>query len=79
MRTWTTLGSVCGEGEVGLDVLTIPDPRGRITDRFGVDVWPTTITLDRRGVVTDVEVGVAARRSGSGPVGDQEEPRPAAV
>jgi hypothetical protein len=49
--------------ELGLAAVTIPDRDGRITDRFGVDVWPTTFTLDRRGVVTDVEIGVASRRS----------------
>jgi hypothetical protein len=49
--------------ELGLEAVAIPDPKGRITDRFGVDTWPTTITVDRRGVVTDVEVGQAAGRA----------------
>ena len=49
--------------ELGLEAMAIPDPKGRITDRFGVDTWPTTITVDRRGVVTDVEVGQAAVRA----------------
>ena len=43
--------------------MAIPDPKGRITDRFGVDTWPTTITVDRRGVVTEVQVGHAAGRA----------------
>ena len=49
--------------ELGLEAVAIPDPKGRITDRFRVDTWPTTITVDRRGVVTDVEVGQAAGRA----------------
>ena len=60
--------------EMGLDAVTIPDPKGQITDRFGIDVWPTTLTVDRRGVVTDVEIGVAARRPAAGLRTGQEAP-----
>lgn len=49
---------------LGLDFLVIPDPAGKITDRFGVDVWPTTITLDRQGIVSAVDVGLRARAGG---------------
>jgi hypothetical protein len=38
-------------------------------------VWPTTVTVDRRGVVTDVEIGVTARRSAAG-LGTAEEAPP---
>ena len=61
---------------LGLDVLAIPDPAGKITDRFGVDVWPTTITLDRQGVVAAVEIGVTARTGGV-PDRDEEPDQPA--
>jgi hypothetical protein len=60
--------------ELGLDVVAIPDPQGQITDRFGVDVWPTTITVDRRGVVTEVQVGQSARRGAA--VDPEREERP---
>ena len=49
------------KNELGLDFTAIADPEGKITDRFGIDVWPTTITLDPSGIVSEVEVGVAAR------------------
>jgi len=61
--------------ELGLEAMAIPDPKGRITDRFGVDTWPTTITVDRRGVVTDVEVGQAAGRAAP-PVSRHDEELP---
>jgi hypothetical protein len=50
------------KNEFGLDVAAVADPEGKITDRFGVDVWPTTIKLDRAGIVSEVEIGMAARR-----------------
>ena len=53
---------------LGLEVLAIPDPAGKITDRFGVDVWPTTITLDRQGIVAAVEIGVTAQAGGATPI-----------
>jgi len=45
-----------------LDFAAVADPEGKITDRFGVDVWPTTIKLNRAGIVSEVEIGMAARR-----------------
>jgi hypothetical protein len=50
------------KNELGLDFVMLPDPTGKITDRFRVGVWPTTIKLDPRGVVSDVEIGLAVRR-----------------
>ncbi len=49
------------KNELGLDFAVVADPGGKITDRFGVDVWPTTIRLDRVGIVSEVEIGIAAR------------------
>ena len=56
---------------LGLDLLVVADPEGRINDRFGVGVWPTTITLDRGGVVADIQLGIARRpeRTAPGPEG----------
>lgn len=48
--------------ELGLDVIAVADPAGTIADRFGVRVWPTTLTLDHLGAVSDIEMGVRSRR-----------------
>jgi hypothetical protein len=48
--------------EQRLDFLAIADPAGKITDRFGVDVWPTTIKLDWGGTVSEVEIGIPTQR-----------------
>ena len=50
------------KNELGVDFMTVPDPSGSITDRFRVTVWPTTITLDRRGVVTHIRTGFDSGR-----------------
>jgi hypothetical protein len=44
--------------ELGEDVVTIPDPAGVVADRFGIRHWPTTVTLDSRGIVTSRESSV---------------------
>jgi hypothetical protein len=41
--------------QANLDVM--PDATGVIADRFGIEVWPTTITIDRNGRVSEVTVG----------------------
>ncbi len=46
------------KNELGLDFAVVADPAGKITDRFGVGVWPTTIKLDRVGIVSEVEEGI---------------------
>ena len=33
------------------------DPEGEIARRFGIIVWPTTVTIDARGRIADVEMG----------------------
>jgi hypothetical protein len=60
------------KNELGLDLVAIADPKGTITDRFRVGVWPTTITLDRHGTVSDVAVGLAARRDDRRSTPDEE-------
>ncbi|MFZ0611484.1 MAG: TlpA disulfide reductase family protein [Desulfobacterales bacterium] len=50
------------KSELGLDFVVVPDPTGKITDQFGIGVWPTTIKLDRSGIVSEVKIGMAARR-----------------
>jgi hypothetical protein len=49
------------KNELGLDFVMFADPTGKITDRFRVGVWPTTIKLDRHGIVLEVQIGVAGR------------------
>lgn len=43
---------------LGLDFAVMPDASGTLTDRFGVRVWPTTLTLDDVGTVASVDVGM---------------------
>jgi peroxiredoxin len=42
----------------GLSFTVSADPEGEIARRFGVIVWPTTVTIDARGRIADVEMGV---------------------
>jgi hypothetical protein len=48
--------------ELGLDVVALGDPEGRITDRFRIGIWPTTIKMGRGGVVSDVQLGITSLR-----------------
>jgi hypothetical protein len=60
------------KNDLGLEGMTaVPDPAGAITRRFGVRMWPTTITIDESGTVVDVR-GEAARsaRHEGGPLTD---------
>jgi len=43
--------------QVGADWGVLADPDGTVADRFGVRIWPTTLTLDRGGVVAAIDVG----------------------
>jgi hypothetical protein len=45
------------KNELGVDFAAIPDTSGAIANRFGVRTWPTTVTIDGTGTVSDVEVG----------------------
>lgn len=49
------------KNELGFDFVMLADPTGKITDRFRVGVWPTTIKLERHGIVLEVQIGVAGR------------------
>lgn len=35
----------------------LPDPNGVIADRLGIRLWPTTLSLDKSGVVSAIELG----------------------
>lgn len=50
------------KNELGLDFVVLADQAGKITDRFGVGIWPTTIKLDGTGIVSEVELGMTAPR-----------------
>lgn len=43
--------------QIGADWDVVADREGAMANRFGVRVWPTTLTLDQGGVVAAVEVG----------------------
>jgi hypothetical protein len=51
------------KNELGVDFAVVADPSGTLNDRFGVDVWPTTITLDRSGALSEVEPGIFEPRA----------------
>jgi hypothetical protein len=57
-------GAEAVQRRLGLDVAALPDPEGRITERFGIGTWPTTVTLDPIGSVAAVEVGPQHERYG---------------
>ncbi len=41
----------------GNDFLGIADPEGTVGNRFGIEVWPTTLSIDPMGNVSDVVLG----------------------
>ena len=47
--------------QLELEFPILADPNGTISRRFGVRFWPTTLTLDRKGVVSDVAFGHRTR------------------
>jgi hypothetical protein len=50
--------------EAGEHVLAVPDPSGTIADRFGIGYWPTTLMVDRTGIVTAQDLGPARLAAG---------------
>jgi hypothetical protein len=46
--------------ELGLDIVAIPDQSGKLGKKFGIDTWPTTMTVSADGMVSDLVVGVDA-------------------
>jgi hypothetical protein len=46
----------------GVDFVAVPDLAGAIGDDLGVGTWPTTMTVDGAGTVSEVEIGVRSRR-----------------
>jgi hypothetical protein len=51
------------KNELGVDFTVLPDPQGTMSRRFGIRFWPTTLTVDGSGVVTDIEYGRRHRAS----------------
>ena len=45
----------------GMEFVAVADPEGRVSDRIGVCVWPTTLTLDGDGVVRHVQLGTHSK------------------
>jgi hypothetical protein len=52
--------------EVGGQLVVVPDPTGAISDQLGIGMWPTTIMLNRAGIVSAIQFGVAGRRDDKG-------------
>jgi hypothetical protein len=53
------------KAEVGLEFVALSDAAGIVTQRFGVEVWPTTMTVDESGTISAIEAGVSAHREGA--------------
>ena len=45
------------KARVGQDVVVIADKAGTVSSRFGIEVWPTTLSVDGAGVISDVVLG----------------------
>lgn len=43
--------------ELGVEFTAIADPGGHIASRFGIRVWPTTVSINTLGVVSGIDVG----------------------
>lgn len=61
------------KNELGLDFVVLPDPNRTISNRFGIGIWPTTMTIDRTGVVSAVDTGVDTGEAGALPRGKAAE------
>jgi hypothetical protein len=48
------------KARVGNDFLAIADSKGTVCDRFGIEVWPTTLSIDATGIVSEVVLGGVA-------------------
>jgi hypothetical protein len=49
------------QSELGGAVVAIADASGTVTDRFGVAVWPTTVSLERDGTIAAIAPGGTVR------------------
>jgi hypothetical protein len=54
------------KNQLGFDFAAIADTSGAIADRFGVRIWPTTVEVDGRGVVSGVDAGSSRGPSETG-------------
>ena len=43
--------------DLGGSVTVVPDPDRRIANAYGITVWPTTLFVDARGIVTSSSHG----------------------
>lgn len=60
--------------ELGLEPGAVADGDGVIADRFGVRMWPTTVTLNEVGVISELEIGAdALGHAADEPADDQGE------
>ena len=45
------------KAEVGREFIAIGDAAGTVSDRFGIEVWPTTLSVDGTGIIRDMAPG----------------------
>jgi peroxiredoxin len=53
--------------ELGLSFTLVPDPDRRISRRYGVNCWPTAISIEQNGLVDRVHFGLTPSMSASTP------------
>jgi peroxiredoxin len=58
--------------DTGVDAVLVLDPRRDIARAYGVSVWPTTVTLDERGAVREVQYGRPDRQGAPVGTGDRQ-------
>jgi hypothetical protein len=51
--------------EAGKAKAEVDDPAGVIAKAYGVDTWPTTVVIDKRGVVESVQIGTMHEFAGA--------------
>jgi peroxiredoxin len=49
--------------EYGLDFTVVVDPDYRVMDGFKINTYPTSILIDRKGVIRDIRVGMHSQET----------------
>ncbi len=52
--------------EYGLDFTVVVDPDYRVMDGFKINTYPTSILIDRKGIIRDIRVGMHSPETLSG-------------
>jgi hypothetical protein len=55
-------------------IALVPEPDRQVARQYGVNCWPTTIAIDRRGRIEGGRFGMSSRRHRSRPAGGSAKP-----